>query len=289
MIVLDYSDFSPTLDSTIAVEPRAPQPVFPEHTHNFHEVFLVERGTGVHVFNEVPHILRSGTVCFVRDSDRHLFENVDGLFLTNILYRSPRGFRFLSDITQFLPQYGDGEIVSHWQVNQRVLLQAKAFIDSLNREVRVGGEEAIATSEGQFLQLLILLRQGRFQPELDGSRDACIGAMLDWLQHNYFEEVDWHRLADRFSLAPRTLHRQMRERTGMTPQRYLNRLRLLEARRRLLQSDATITEIAFDCGFGDSNHFSTQFRREFSYSPKAMREMGRKAPNAAGPTDIQRH
>ncbi|WP_407213279.1 AraC family transcriptional regulator [Enterobacter sichuanensis] len=30
--------------------------------------------------------------------------------------------------------------------------------------------------------------------------------------------------------------------------------------------------MAYRCGFGDSNHFSTLFRREFSWSPRDIRQ-----------------
>ena len=95
------------------------------------------------------------------------------------------------------------------------------------------------------------------------------------MNEHYDEEIDWPVLAEKFSMSLRTLHRQMKHYTGMTPQRYLNRLRLLEARRRLHHSDQSITDIAYACGFSDSNHFSTQFRREFSVSPKLMRDQMR--------------
>lgn len=58
---------------------------------------------------------------------------------------------------------------------------------------------------------------------------------------------------------------------GLTPQRYLNRLRLMKARHLLRHSEASVTDIAYRCGFSDSNHFSTLFRREFNWSPRDIR------------------
>ncbi len=62
------------------------------------------------------------------------------------------------------------------------------------------------------------------------------------------------------------------EKTGLTPQRYLNRLRLMKARHLLRHSEASVTDIAYRCGFSDSNHFSTLFRREFNWSPRDIRQ-----------------
>ncbi len=57
---------------------------------------IVEHGTGIHVFNGQPYTITGGTVCFVRNHDRHLYEHTDNLCLTNVLYRSPDRFQFLA-------------------------------------------------------------------------------------------------------------------------------------------------------------------------------------------------
>ncbi|WP_413737083.1 HTH-type transcriptional activator RhaS [Sodalis sp. RH21] len=265
-------DFFSSQDATIAIEPRVPQSAFPEHYHDFWEIVLVEKGSGIHVFNDQPYVLGSGTVCFIRADDHHLFENVDDLNLINILYRAPGKFRFLTDISRFLPSQDSPDNQVNWQINHAEMQLAKQYIHTLSELTADSSPEGIAASEGQFLQLLIMLRHGCFQNGgEDGSREQRLQELLRWLQHNFYNDIDWLVLAEQFSLPLRTLHRQLKQRTGMTPQRYLNRLRLLEARKRLLQSDKTITEIAHACGFSDSNHFSTQFRREFSHSPKMLR------------------
>ena len=61
---------------------------------------------------------------------------------------------------------------------------------------------------------------------------------------------------------------------GLTPSEYLKVCRL-QAARRLLSSaalvDRSITEIAFECGFTSSAHFSTEFRKCFGASPRTFR------------------
>ncbi|TCL04616.1 HTH-type transcriptional activator RhaS [Sodalis ligni] len=271
MTLLCGEDFFISKDATVAIEPRWPQPAFPEHYHDFWEIVLVEKGSGIHVLNDQPYVLGSGTVCFIRADDHHLFENVDDLNLINVLYRSPHGFRYLADLSDFLPSRDlpDGQL--SWQINHAQMQQAKQYIRALSDLMADISPENIAASEGQFLQLLIMLRNGCFQNRGDGNREQRLQGLLRWLQHNFCNDIDWMALAEQFSLPLRTLHRQLKQQTGMTPQRYLNRLRLLEARKQLQQSDKTITEIAHACGFSDSNHFSTQFRREFSLSPKTLR------------------
>lgn len=72
-------------------------------------------------------------------------------------------------------------------------------------------------------------------------------------------DVCWEEVAAQFSLSLRTLHRQLKQQTGLMPQRYLNRVRLMKARHLLRHSDDSVTDIAYHCGFGDSNHFFDAF------------------------------
>ncbi|MCS6751505.1 helix-turn-helix domain-containing protein, partial [Proteus mirabilis] len=102
--------------------------------------------------------------------------------------------------------------------------------------------------------------------------EARLNHLMAWLEDHFAEDICWEEVAARFSLSLRTLHRQLKQQTGLTPQRYLNRVRLMKARHLLRHSDDSVTDIAYRCGFGDSNHFSTLFRREFAWSPRDIRQ-----------------
>lgn len=272
MTVLHSVDFFPSGGLPIAIEPRAPQGAFPEHHHDdFHEIVIVEQGAGIHIFNGEPRPLCGGCVCFVRNHDRHLYENTDKLTLTNVLYRGPEAFRFVTGFQHLLPQECEGNYPSHWRIGNKVLAQAKALIDDLGKSPDRADWENQAEQEMRFMQLLVLLRRGC--SELPGDdQDGRMRGLLNWLAEHFSEEIDWEALATRFSLSLRTLHRQLKQQTGSTPQRYLNQLRLLQARHLLRHSEMRITDIAYQCGFGDSNHFSTLFKREFGTSPRTIRQ-----------------
>ena len=206
---------------------------------------IVEHGTGIHVFNGQPYTITGGTVCFVRDHDRHLYEHTDNLCLTNVLYRSPDRFQFLAGLNQLLPQEQDGQYPSHWRVNHSVLQQVRQLVAQMEQQE---GENDLPSTAGRE------------------------NLLLAWLEDHFADEVNWDAVADQFSLSLRTLHRQLKQKTGLTPQRYLNRLRLMKARHLLRHSEASVTDIAYRCGFSDSNHFSTLFRREFNWSPRDIRQ-----------------
>jgi AraC-like DNA-binding protein len=62
-----------------------------------------------------------------------------------------------------------------------------------------------------------------------------------------------------------------RDRTGTTPARFVAEVRIQEAARMLVTTRLPVRQIADDCGFADSAHFSKVFRRILHQSPAAYR------------------
>jgi AraC-like DNA-binding protein len=62
---------------------------------------------------------------------------------------------------------------------------------------------------------------------------------------------------------------------GVTPHQYLVRSRLRHAARLLADEDGSVTDIAYDVGFGDLSNFVRTFHRAAGVSPRAFREAER--------------
>ncbi|MGL9733743.1 MAG: helix-turn-helix domain-containing protein [Symbiopectobacterium sp.] len=111
------------------------------------------------------------------------------------------------------------------------------------------------------------------EPEpLDDDRH-WVQALLGWLQNNYCKkEVSWGirpiALLCRCVSWTAAIEAEYRHDATALSQLFT----LAEARRHLQQSDESITTIAHACGFSESNHFPTQFRKVFSVAPKSVRQ-----------------
>lgn len=268
---LDGNEYFLSEKTTIRIEEKPIQNEGQEYFTDFWEIMFVQEGTGIHLLNDQAYILTTGTFCFIRSGDHYSFENTNHLTLVNIVYRSPQGFRFLHDITCLLPVMAPLRQQTHWQLSDKTMQQAKIALHAIDDLTNGTLDENIAAAEGMFLQLIITLHKIYSKAPGDEKNDRQLQNLLSWLQRNYRDSVDWTRVAEQFSLPLRTLHRQIKQRTGMTPHRYVMLLRLLEARRQLKETSQPIEEIAHACGFSNRSHFSTQFRKQFSQSPKRFR------------------
>lgn len=85
------------------------------------------------------------------------------------------------------------------------------------------------------------------------------------------EDLTMAEIAEKFSVGPTQLTRKIKALTGKTPVEIIREYRLNEARKRLLTTNDTISEIAFSTGFSSSQYFSRCFREAFNISPSELR------------------
>lgn len=78
-------------------------------------------------------------------------------------------------------------------------------------------------------------------------------------------------LSDSVGSTIRQLDRAFQMLAGKSPQSVWREMRLTHAKWRLMNSNKTITQIAHECGFADSSHFSRWFKREYNEPPQAYR------------------
>jgi AraC family transcriptional regulator len=84
-------------------------------------------------------------------------------------------------------------------------------------------------------------------------------------------QVHLVQVASQACLSPYHFHRLFREVFGETPNQYLQRKRLANAKRLLEQGDRRVTDICLEVGFESITSFSGLFRRNFGCSPREYR------------------
>ncbi|MBI2386688.1 MAG: helix-turn-helix domain-containing protein [Elusimicrobia bacterium] len=90
-------------------------------------------------------------------------------------------------------------------------------------------------------------------------------------------DLDLQQVASRAGLSKFHFVRAFREKTGITPIQYLNRLRVDVAKQKLQSGAQAVTEIAFDVGFADISAFNKAFKRHAGMPPSQYRNIFRAA------------
>lgn len=101
------------------------------------------------------------------------------------------------------------------------------------------------SSNSKFIQMLNEIIYSNIQNELFGVSELAYELNMSWSN----------------------LHRRIKNATGNSVSQYLRKVRLNKALELLMDQSNTISEVAFEVGFGSVNYFSRCFRDNFGYPP----------------------
>ncbi|MDP3547635.1 MAG: AraC family transcriptional regulator [Phreatobacter sp.] len=152
-------------------------------------------------------------------------------------------------------------------------------------ELAVWGELGQAAAEGRSdvgLDEVGLALAGRFIAVATGrdrgggplraaDRRRCVDA-AGWIEANSAGPLTLEDVAAFAGFSPYHFLRLFRRVTGATPHQYLLQCRLKRAAALLAEPGRSITDIAYDVGFGDLSNFVRSFRRAAGMSPGAFRK-----------------
>jgi AraC-like DNA-binding protein len=155
-------------------------------------------------------------------------------------------------------------------------------------ELMVLGELAQAAADGRrdigldevgqlFASRFVEVVSGRRQkPVASTARDRrrAVETAL-WIDANSHRQIDLEQAADQADISPFHFLRLFSSVLGVTPHQYLVRSRLRHAARLLADDDISVTDVAYDVGFGDLSNFVRTFHRAAGVSPLKFREASR--------------
>jgi len=132
-------------------------------------------------------------------------------------------------------------------------------------------EELAVTLAAQALTLATGVRAD--SRGLPRNAEARVSRAVRTIDADPHEQLTLGVLAEQVGSSPYHFLRTFERLTGVTPHQYVLRARLRKAALRVGGGSERITDIAFDCGFGDVSNFNRAFRGEFGVSPRAFRRV----------------
>ncbi len=80
------------------------------------------------------------------------------------------------------------------------------------------------------------------------------------------------QLAQEVNVSNSMLYRKLMKSVELNPNAFIKKMRLLKAVQLLEETDLTISEIAYNCGFTDMSYFGYSFKKQYGNSPTAYRQ-----------------
>jgi len=252
------------------------------HGHAFDELVVILKGTARHIIDGQEFPVQSGDAFVVSPHHTHQYQDMNGLALANILFdsnalrmdewdiRSLPGFHALFSLEPaFRSQHN---FQSRLQLTRPQLRQVQTMIRDLTQETESRNPGYRVIAQARFMELAVHLSRIYSEEPTTESLDLLrIGDAIAHLETHFSEKISLDELARKSHLSKRHFHRVFRDCIGRSPIDHLMHIRIQKAAEQLLHSDRSITEIAYDCGFSDSNYFTRCFRKAMNQTPRQYR------------------
>jgi AraC-like DNA-binding protein/mannose-6-phosphate isomerase-like protein (cupin superfamily) len=275
------------------------------HRHPFHQILYYPRGRGMQQLGDARRAVRAGSICFVPAGALHSFvgsgQRPATCLALDVDMEERVGSGHGDDHGRASPRPrpapgDDGWVLRHalaagerhvFPLSALFQRQVATCMARINREVQTRQTGYATAVQGMLLELLALfLRATRVTPvfarghalprwrsepvvrralalasELAGAEDAPPATLAD--------------ASRAVGVSANHLNVLLRQQTGLTFRQLVIQRRIEAAKTLLRRGNDSCTEIAFACGFGDSNYFARLFRRKTGLTPSEFRRRAR--------------
>lgn len=240
---------------------------FPNHFHDCYVIGLMEGGERWLSCKGQEYILKKGNIILFNPGDNHACAQSDNGTLD---YRAINiSKEVMLDLTEEIT--GKREL-SGFSKNVVSNDEAACYMRTLH-EMAMNGQSEFGKEE-DLLLLLSLLIQNYGQP-FENCVPECrreIDKACAFMEQHFSERIYLDQLCRSAGLSKSTLLRAFTKSKGVTPYRYLENIRINEAKK-LLENGVSPMEAALRTGFSDQSHFTNYFSSFIGLAPGVYREI----------------
>jgi len=269
---------------------KHPENIF--HDHDFIEIVLVLSGHAIHIVEASFEPISSGDVLVLYPGFSHAYRQTEDLEIVNLTYgaaKLPMPFYDARDLPLFSSFFPDSSLPANSRSRAKpivhlddiTLAEISLLIRRLADELAGNRHGSFFSAMGIFMEILSKLARTGVPEILPTRWQFKIAETVRFMNLHFNENHEIGSLARRSNMSERSFYRYFRQTLGCTPHEYVLNRRIQESAVLLARTDKTIAEIANECGFYDSNHFTRNFTEIEGVSPRKFRTQHRLAAAAA--------
>ena len=255
------------------------------HKHNFFEIVYVEKGTGLQCINEHEFVYHPGNIFLLPPLDCHSFKIreksrfyfirfTDHYFLSDD--QLVNGTIWFDKMAYILAHYNKvpGDIIGTDKERSFII----ETIQSIYQEYLIGDTYSRSIISGSMFSILnILARNVERQYVARGNEaDRRFGEILRYINTNISnpDALRMHIIADNFGIAPTYFSEYFKKHAGLGLADYIMKSKLKIVETKILHTDLSIKEIAYQLSFTDSSHLLKTFKKNYGMSIKEFKNSG---------------
>ncbi|NND34265.1 MAG: helix-turn-helix domain-containing protein [Saprospiraceae bacterium] len=285
MSALEFSEIETTEEIYQVV--KGPERYLSKVSKNHPQILIIEDN------NDVVHYIASilqekyhlSTASDGRKGIDQAFASIPDLIISDVMMPQMDGFQVCNALKQ-------DTRTSHIPI---ILLTAKADIQSKLEGLQFGAD-AYLTKPFVKEELLVRIRSLLSQKERlhnhykqlfgivteseDSEQSVQVSAPENRFIKNIRKIIEEHiddalfgvdQLCQETAMSNSQLYRKLKAQSGLSAHELIQSIRLNRAKTLLMETDHTISEIAYQCGFNDPEYFGRVFKKEFGSTPSEFR------------------
>lgn len=240
---------------------------FPNHFHEHYAIGLVESGERFLICRNKQFEIRDGDIIIFNPNDSHSCEESGKGALNYIGLNIPK--ETMLDVTHEITGTRELPFFAENVIKSRELSH---YLIPLHKMITDGSTEF---EKEEYLFLLVSLLIEKYSRSNSTAVPECIGEIesaCGFMRQNYSEHISLDQICRHCGLSKSALLRAFTKSKGITPYRYLQTVRINEAKK-LLEKGVMPLEAAMRTGFSDQSHFTAFFNMFIGLTPGAYREI----------------
>ncbi len=252
-----------------------------EHTHNFLELAYVLKGSAEHILNGEKRIIKSGDYFIINYGSHHSYKSCQNqdFAVINCLFHPEFIDASLTKCENF------DEVVNHYmlkhnQATKNISPSDYIFSDDSGEiydilckmidEFDLKRDGYYEILRCRLIEIIILTMRKNTPPQK--AFDEICKYMIDFALKNFEEKNLLSEMSRALNFSPSYLSRKFKENTGVAFSSYLQKLRVEQACRMLIETKLKITEIAQAVGYSDMKYFNSVFKQRIKMPPREFRK-----------------
>ena len=233
------------------------------HYHSSFELFYIKSGTATFIIGNKSYTVYEGSLLIIPPYVPH----------KSIYAESQDAYRIELQIkSSFLTPNMSGildNLSKH--VCYTLSLKYQTYVIKLLTKMKVEFNSKREYSEDLCLafvnELLITVYRNAVKYEPSSSNELLPEKIMKYITENYYRNITISELSDQFHICESTIFKSFKKNTGLKVTDYINFTRIMNAERLMRETDLTLTEISYRCGFNNFNYFCSVFKRYKNTTP----------------------
>lgn len=161
-------------------------------------------------------------------------------------------------------------IFLHKQTPPNMTVEMHMILKEISGYSKIGVMQKLFI-EAKIIKLLILIFEQFNEKDIEEDLSKTPETIKKFLDENYHKNLKIEEISKIIGINPNKLRKEFKEHYQTTIVDYISELRMLKAKKMIINKEIMIKEIAIECGYEYVQNFTRAFKKKFGVSPEKLR------------------